>query len=75
MYSIFKYLKQIKTHDVPIPWWLSGKKKNRPVMQETRVRSLSGKRSPVEENGNPLQYSCLGNPMIKPGGLQKSTGS
>ena len=27
MYSIFKYLKQIKTHDVPIPWWLSGKKK------------------------------------------------
>ena len=20
-------------------------------------------RSPVEENGNPLQYSCLGNPM------------
>ena len=32
-------------------------------------------RSPGEGNGNPLQYSCLGNPMAKkPGGLQ-STGS
>ena len=30
----------------------------------------SGK-SPGEENGNPLQYSCLENPMDKePGGLQ-----
>ena len=29
-------------------------------------------RSPGEENGNPLQYSCLGNPMDRglPGGLQ-----
>ena len=28
-------------------------------------------RSPGEGNGNPLQYSCLGNPMDeKPGGLQ-----
>ena len=32
-------------------------------------------RSPGEENGNPLQYSCLGNPMDRgPGGLQ-SVGS
>ena len=32
-------------------------------------------RVPGEENGNPLQYSCLGNPMdgLKPGRLQ-STG-
>ena len=30
-------------------------------------------RSPGEGNGNPLQYSCLENPM-EPGGLQ-STGS
>ena len=22
-------------------------------------------RSPGEENGNPLQYSCLGNPMVR----------
>ena len=28
-------------------------------------------RSPGEGNGNPLQYSCLGNPWTKePGGLQ-----
>ena len=28
-------------------------------------------RSPGEENGNPLQYSCLGNPMNRgAGGLQ-----
>ena len=25
--------------------------------------SLGSGRSPEEENGNPLQYSCLGNPM------------
>ena len=28
------------------------------------IASIPGSgRSPVEENGNPLQYSCLGNPM------------
>ena len=27
-------------------------------------------RFPGEGNGNPLQYSCLGNPMEEPGGLQ-----
>ena len=26
-------------------------------------------RCPGEGNGNPLQYSCLENPMKKPGGL------
>ena len=31
-------------------------------MQETDLNSGSG-RSPEEGNGNPLQYSCLGNPM------------
>ena len=36
--------------------------KNLPAMQETQVQSLSG-RFPGEENGNPLQYSCLENPM------------
>ena len=30
--------------------------------------STPGLRSPVVENGNPLQYSCLGNPMDR-GGL------
>ena len=32
-------------------------------MQETRVQSLGGEDSPGEGNGNPLQYSCLQNPM------------
>ena len=32
-------------------------------MQETWVQSLGHKDSPREGNGNPLQYSCLGNPL------------
>ena len=32
-------------------------------MQETWVQSLSQEDSPGERKGNPLQYSCLGNPM------------
>ena len=43
--------------------------KNLPAIQETacnaemRVQSLSQEDSPGEGNGNPLQYSCLENPM------------
>ena len=33
------------------------------TMWETRVRFLGQEDSPGEGNGNPLQYSCLGNPM------------
>ena len=33
-----------------------------PAMWETWVQSL-GWEDPGEGNGNPLQYSCLGNPM------------
>ena len=36
--------------------------KNLPAMQETWVQSL-GQESPGKGNGNPLQYSCLENPM------------
>ena len=36
--------------------------KNLPATQETWVQFLSG-RFPGEGNGNPLQYSCLENPM------------
>ena len=32
-------------------------------MKETRVESLGGERFPGEGIGNPLQYSCLGNPI------------
>ena len=34
-----------------------------PGMWETQVRSLGQEDSPGEGNGNPLQYSCLENPM------------
>ena len=34
-----------------------------PAMLETRFESLCWDRSPGEGNGNPLQYSYLGNPM------------
>ena len=37
--------------------------KNLPVKQETQVSIPGPGRSPGERNGNPLQYSCLGNPM------------
>ena len=40
--------------------------KNLPAMQElqeTQVGSLSWKDSPGEGNSNPLQYSCLENPV------------
>ena len=36
--------------------------KNLPAMREAGSIPGSG-RSPGEENGNPLQYSCLENPM------------
>ena len=36
---------------------------NLPALQETQVQSLGQEDSPGEENGNPLQYSCLENPM------------
>ena len=37
--------------------------KNLSAIQETQVQSLGQEDSPGEGNGNPLQYSCLGNPM------------
>ena len=37
--------------------------KNSPTMQKTPVQSLDWEDPPGEGNGNPLQYSCLENPM------------
>ena len=37
--------------------------KNPPAMQETRVQSLCWENPMEGEHGNPLQYSCLENPM------------
>ena len=49
-------------------------------MQETQARSLHWEDPLEKKNNNPLQYSCLGNPMdrgarratvLQPGGLQR----
>ena len=49
-----------------LPWWQLKKKRNLPEMQDTQefqVQSL-GREDPLEEGmTNPLQYSCLENPM------------
>ena len=37
--------------------------KNLPAVQETWVQSLGWEGPTGEKNGNPVQYSCLGNPM------------
>ena len=47
--------------ELGLPWWLSGKE---PACQCRRLGfNPELRRSPGEGNGNPLQYSCLGNPM------------
>ena len=44
-----------------LPWCLSGQES---TCQAGDVGSVSGSgRPPAEENGNPVQYSCLKNPM------------
>ena len=49
---------------------LSGKEN--PPASGRNVGSIPGSgRSPREGNGNPLQYSCLGNPMDR--GAQQAT--
>ena len=54
------YCPAIWNNDVLL-WWLSGKES---VCHAAEKGSLPGSgRSPGEENSNPLQYSCLGNPM------------
>ena len=45
-----------------LPWWLSGKKN--PPANAGDMGSIPGLgRSPGEGSGNPIQYSCLRNPM------------
>ena len=44
-----------------LPWWLSGKES---ACNAGDAGSIPGSgRSSGEGNGNPLQYSCLGDPM------------
>ena len=52
-----------------LPWWLSGKELPANAGDEGSIPGWG--RSPGEGNDNPLQYSCLENPMDRgPGGLQ-----
>ena len=44
-----------------LPWWLNGKESACPPRDMGLIPR--SERSPGEENGNPLQYSCLSNPM------------
>ena len=47
-----------------LPWWLSGKESAWNTGDVGDPGSIPGLgRCPGEGNGNPLQYSCLGNPM------------
>ena len=49
------------TEELGLPWWLSGKE---PICQAGDTGLIRGLgRYPGEGNGNPLQYSCLGNAM------------
>ena len=70
-----------KIHSLPYDHWLyraslvTQTVKCLPTMQETQVQSLGQGRSPGEGNGNPLQYSCLENPMDGGAGRLQSTGS
>ena len=44
-----------------LPWWLTGRESSANARD---VSSIPGSgRAPGEGNGNPLQYSCLENPM------------
>ena len=44
-----------------LPWWLSGKESTCQCRARSSVPGSGS--SPGEGNSNPLQYSCLGNPM------------
>ena len=44
-----------------LPWWLSGKESTYQYKRHGFIPWVG--RSPGEGNGNPLQYSCLENPM------------
>ena len=50
-----------------LPWWLSSKEFTCNAGDVGSTPEL--RRSPAEENGNPLQFSCLENPMDR-GALQ-----
>ena len=67
---MYSFLNSTDFSTTGLPRWLSGKESTCNVRDAGSVPE-SG-RSPGEGNRNPLQHSCLGNPMDRgaPGGLQ-----
>ena len=58
---IYIYIYIERERERECSWWLSGEE---PTADAEDVGSIPGSgRSPVVGNGNPLQYSCMGNPM------------
>ena len=63
-YQILFIKRYVPITSKKFPRWHRGKVvKNHLPMQGMWVQSLGQERSPGRGNGNPLQYSCLGNPM------------
>ena len=59
--SSFNFARRSIQEDGGLPCWLSGKES---ACQAGATGSIPGlERAPGDEKGNPLQYSCLGNPM------------
>ena len=52
---------QVSKLEGGLPRWLSGKES--PANAGDAGSSPGSERSPGEGNGNPFQYSCLGNPV------------
>ena len=64
--SILKYFKVFLVHlrfSTRLPWWLNGKESACSTGDTGSIPGLG--RSPGGGHGNPLQYSCLENPMDK----------
>jgi len=59
---LYIYLLSFRVYShAELPWWLSGKESACNAGDLDLIPGLE--RSPGEGNGNPLQYSCLENPM------------
>ena len=65
-------LKYLKFRAFLLAQWLKKKKGKKSACSTVDTGLIPGLgRSPGEGNGNPLQYSCLGNPMVR-GGWQST---
>ena len=60
------YIVNVHIYVKGLPWWLSGKESAFSAGDAGDVGSIPRwGRSPAGGDGNPLQYSCLENPMDK----------